>query len=99
MAVIPMMLGQKRKMFSLGVESGASGASWWAEPLPLVRIRELSSSDDEDCASRAFALRLVWRGMMEGGYREAGVRWPGGTECRYGAQLRASKGSMGDDVG
>lgn len=47
-----MMLGQKRKIFSGGVESESSGALW-AEPLPFMAPRRPSSSDD--VASCVFA--------------------------------------------
>lgn len=61
-----MMLGQKRKMFSSGSESEASGASR-AEPLPSTTAAARSSS--EPCSSFSWAARRRVRGadMMEEG--------------------------------
>jgi len=67
---VPMTLGQKRKMFSLGSASDLSDDALWTTALPFMGDARTSSSDD-DGVSRALAaaaaavfLRVCRAGMV-----------------------------------
>lgn len=64
---LPMMLGQKRKMFSWGPLLVISAVLGWAEPLPLSNVFCSSLSDAAAAAAATWRLDLrvdmfvVWR--------------------------------------
>lgn len=71
---VPIMLGQKRKMFSWSAASGAAGAG--ALPLPFARTACESSSDGDARRAACAACLLVWRLVIVQGecLRRCGVK-------------------------